>query len=68
MCVLNLGSAEELVPVLEKVFQFSKIKPIALNIDSHGGQPFESERERIRREGEPQFSAEFLERTLSYAN
>jgi len=38
------ASAEELVPVLEKAFQSSKVKAIALNIDSPGGQPFESER------------------------
>ncbi len=40
----QLASAEELVPVLEKVFQSPKIKAVALNIDSPGGQPFESER------------------------
>jgi protease-4 len=40
----QLASAEELVPVLEKAFQSPKVKAIALNIDSHGGQPFESER------------------------
>jgi protease-4 len=40
----QLASAEELVPVLEKVFQSPKVKAIALNIDSPGGQPFESER------------------------
>ena len=40
----QLASAEELVPVLEKVFQSRKVKAIALNIDSPGGQPFEAER------------------------
>ncbi|WP_036250046.1 S49 family peptidase [Methylobacter sp. BBA5.1] len=40
----QLASAEELVPVLEKAFNSPKVKAIALNIDSPGGQPFESER------------------------
>jgi len=40
----QLASAEELVPVLEKVYESPKVKAIALNIDSPGGQPFESER------------------------
>jgi len=40
----QLASAEELVPVLEKTFNSPKVKAIALNIDSPGGQPFESER------------------------
>lgn len=40
----QLASAEEIVPVLEKAFQSGKAKAIALNIDSPGGQPFESER------------------------
>lgn len=40
----QLASAEEVVPVLEKVFHSPKVKAIALNIDSPGGQPFESER------------------------
>lgn len=40
----QLASAAELVPVLEKVFREPKVKAIALNIDSPGGQPFESER------------------------
>ena len=40
----QLASAEELIPVLEKVFQSRKVKAIALNIDSPGGQPFEAER------------------------
>jgi len=40
----QLASAEELVPVIEKAFTADKVKAIALNIDSPGGQPFESER------------------------
>lgn len=40
----QLASAEELIPVLEKAFNSPKVKAIALNIDSPGGQPFESER------------------------
>lgn len=40
----KLASAEELVPVLENVFNSPKVKAIALNIDSPGGQPFEAER------------------------
>lgn len=40
----QLGSAEEIVPVLEKVFLSQKVKAVALNIDSPGGQPFEAER------------------------
>jgi protease-4 len=40
----KLASADELVPVLEKVFKLPNVKAIALNIDSPGGQPFESER------------------------
>lgn len=40
----QLASSEELVPVLEKAFQSPKVKAVALNIDSPGGQPFESER------------------------
>lgn len=40
----ELASAEELIPVLEKVFKSRKVKAIALNIDSPGGQPFEAER------------------------
>jgi hypothetical protein len=31
----QLASAEELVPVLEKVFESPKVKAIALNIDTH---------------------------------
>ncbi|MDO9240138.1 MAG: S49 family peptidase [Methylicorpusculum sp.] len=51
----QLASAEELVPVLEKVFHSPKVKAVALNIDSPGGQPFESERiaetlDRLKRE------------------
>lgn len=40
----NLASSEELLPVLEKAFQSTKVKAVALNIDSPGGQPFEAER------------------------
>ena len=58
----QLASAEELVPVLEKVFQSRKVKAIALNIDSPGGQPFEAERvgqtiERLKAEtGKPVYA------------
>ena len=40
----QLASAEELIPALEKAFNSPKVKAVALNIDSPGGQPFESER------------------------
>jgi protease-4 len=58
----QLASAEELVPVLEKVFESPKVKAVALNIDSPGGQPFESERvgqtiDRLKLEtGKPVFA------------
>jgi protease-4 len=40
----ELASADELVPVLEDAFESTQVKAIALNINSPGGQPFESER------------------------
>lgn len=40
----QLASAETIVPVIEKAFKSEKVKAIALNIDSPGGQPFEAER------------------------
>ena len=58
----ELASAEELIPVLEKVFKSPKVKAIALNIDSPGGQPFEAERvgqtiERLKAEtGKPVYA------------
>jgi len=40
----ELASAEKVVPALEKAFKAAHVKAIALQINSPGGSPFESER------------------------
>jgi protease-4 len=56
------ASAEKVVPALEKAFKASHVKAVALQIDSPGGSPFESERigdrlDALRREtGKPAYA------------
>ncbi len=40
----QMASAEKIVPALERAFSSERVKAVALNIDSPGGQPFEAER------------------------